>query len=462
MQSDYTSNINQILTPTARRSSVPFYKDIVVGLLLLATPFLLFPRGFGQLALLALPVILIIRWVSVGSLIPRTPLDWPILIILCSVLISIWATFDLGFSIGKIAGLLLGILIFYVVIDLAQSETALGRMITLFIFSGVGLALVAALGTRWTPKFFLLQPLLAQVPFLLQGVRQAESGFNPNQVGGALVLFVPLQLMWLWYWLKGSVGWTQSLAEADRQGEPKADHESRVSKAAAVWPIILTGGSLLITAGILALSQSRGAIGGLLVGLVLIAASRTRWGKVLAGLGLIAVIAAVRLDLLSELVGSGLETETIGTISLTGRLEIWSRALVGLSEFPLGMGMNNFRRVMPVLYPAFSSLPVPVRDVAHAHNHFLQAGLDLGLPGLIAYIAVWLGAAFLLIQTIRQAGSQIYRTVALGLAGGLTAYFVYGLTDTIALGAKPGFVFWWALALVVATHQLSYHSGHRK
>jgi putative inorganic carbon (HCO3(-)) transporter len=118
------------------------------------------------------------------------------------------------------------------------------------------------------------------------------------------------------------------------------------------------------------------------------------------------------------------------------------------------MGMNNFRRVMPVLYPPFSG-PF-IADIAHAHNHLLQAGLDLGLPGLVAYVALWLGAGFLLVQIITQTGDRLYRTVALGLAGGLSAYFGYGLTDAVALGAKPGFVFWWAVGLVVATHQLHY------
>jgi putative inorganic carbon (HCO3(-)) transporter len=116
------------------------------------------------------------------------------------------------------------------------------------------------------------------------------------------------------------------------------------------------------------------------------------------------------------------------------------------------MGMNHFRRLMPLLYP--SRLFPPHIDMAHAHNHLLQAGLDLGIPGLIAYIALWSGAGFLLTRIIYSSNSRFYQAIALGLFGSLTAYFVYGLTDAVALGAKPGFVFWWVLGLVVAAYRL--------
>ena len=106
------------------KPAAPFYKDILLGLLLLAIPFLLFPNGYGLLALLVLPTIWLIRWALVGSLAPRTPLDWPILLILLMVLASIGITFDLSFSIGKIAGVLLGIVIFYAVVDLADTKSS--------------------------------------------------------------------------------------------------------------------------------------------------------------------------------------------------------------------------------------------------------------------------------------------------------------------------------------------------
>ncbi|MGB4871794.1 MAG: O-antigen ligase family protein, partial [Candidatus Promineifilaceae bacterium] len=147
-----------------------------------------------------------------------------------------------------------------------------------------------------------------------------------------------------------------------------------------------------------------------------------------------------------------------GINTLNGRMEIWSRAIYGIQDFPFtGMGMNNFRRVVHILYPLF--LISPDTDIAHAHNHLLQAALDLGIPGLIAYLALWLGSAAMLWQVWRaaaaQAQSRWYRALVIGLAGSLAAYFVYGLLDTVALGAKPGFIFWMLLGVVAGSRRLT-------
>jgi putative inorganic carbon (hco3(-)) transporter len=155
----------------------------------------------------------------------------------------------------------------------------------------------------------------------------------------------------------------------------------------------------------------------------------------------------------AALPAGALETMTADTAvrSLDGRVEIWSRAIYGLQDFPFtGMGIGTFRRVVPILYPLF--LISPTTDIAHAHNHLLQTGLDLGIPGLIAYIAVWLGAGAMLWQTWRESRALWARSLVIGFTGSLLGYFVYGMTDTVALGAKPGFLFWILLGLIAALY----------
>ena len=89
------------------------------------------------------------------------------------------------------------------------------------------------------------------------------------------------------------------------------------------------------------------------------------------------------------------------------------------------------------------------------HNHLLQAALDLGIPGLIAYLALWIIAAALLVQVYRHSSVHAYRSMASGLGVGLIAHFVFGMADVIPLGAKVGVLFWLALALTVALHQVA-------
>jgi len=209
------------------------------------------------------------------------------------------------------------------------------------------------------------------------------------------------------------------------------------------------------------LTQSRSAFIGLACGLALLLAGGGRSGRIiLVVLCLVGVIAVSQIGVPTLLgLNEAEAVSPVGEITFASRFEIWSRALYGLQDFSFtGMGMGTFRRVAPVLYPFF--MISPDKDVAHAHNLFLQTGLDLGIPGLIATLALWIGAfAMLLIVYNRSSEKKVAfgmsaRPLALGLAGGLLAHGVYGLTDAVAIGAKPGFLWWYLLALIAGLYKI--------
>jgi putative inorganic carbon (HCO3(-)) transporter len=143
------------------------------------------------------------------------------------------------------------------------------------------------------------------------------------------------------------------------------------------------------------------------------------------------------------------------TLSIEGRVELWSRALYAIQDFPFtGPGLGAFRQVVHTLYPLF--LVGPDTDMAHAHNVFLQVALDLGVPGLVAYLALVGTGLWLAWRTARpfrteaSSGSRRDAWLATGIAGSLVAFHIYGLTDAIALGAKPGVALWMLLGMVAA------------
>ena len=88
-------------------------------------------------------------------------------------------------------------------------------------------------------------------------------------------------------------------------------------------------------------------------------------------------------------------------------------------------------------------------------DHLLQAALDVGIPGLIAYLSIWLVAGVLLIAVYRQSAEPFDRAVSGGLGAGLVAYFVFSMTAAIPLGAKEGVLFWLTLALATALHRVA-------
>jgi putative inorganic carbon (HCO3(-)) transporter len=153
----------------------------------------------------------------------------------------------------------------------------------------------------------------------------------------------------------------------------------------------------------------------------------------------------------------GVET-AVGSIGIAGRVEIWSRAIYAIQDFPYtGCGLDAFRKVVQILYPLFRVSPDA--DVGHAHNIFLQTALDLGLPGLIGYVGLLAVAGACCWRVARRAsrgtGRAALRPTALGLAAGLVALHTDGLMNALALGTKLAVVLWVALGLVAALERAS-------
>ncbi|MGQ9568785.1 MAG: hypothetical protein ACUVWW_12150, partial [Anaerolineae bacterium] len=64
----------------------------------------------------------------------------------------------------------------------------------------------------------------------------------------------------------------------------------------------------------------------------------------------------------------------------------------------------------------------------------------------VAVVALYRGAGLRLLRALRQE-QGFRRALAVGVLGGLVAHGAFGCVDAVALGAKPGFLFWWLLAL---------------
>lgn len=400
---------------------------LLEGLALVAVaPFLLFPGGWRTLALLGVPAWWGVRWWRRGHLVSPTPLDLPILLLLVQVLVSLWATADPAWSLPKVAGVVLGVAVYYAVAEVvAFGGAGLAWASAAFLVIGVGVAGVGALGIRAVERLPALRGALVHLPQAIRGLPGAEEGFNIHEVGGSLLWVVPVALA-LWGWSLGG---------------------RRLRVLPRLGAFVALTGALGSTLGVLVLTQSRGSWAGFAVGLWAMLLVQG-WPGLVLGLLLVALgggaVAYVGLEGLREW-AVRVAGPAIVPMGLGGRVEIWSRALYAIGDFPFtGMGMNMFRRIEPVLYPLFSSLPD--RDIAHAHNEFLQAALDLGVPGLVAFLALYLGAGWVLLRTLRRERG-FRRALAVGVLGGLVAHGAFGCVDAVALGAKPGFLFWWLLAL---------------
>ena len=368
----------------------------------------------------------------------------------------------INYSLPKISGVLLGIGVFFALAR--EGIHPRGWIFGLLAFLGMGLtiATLGLFGTSWFSfsKIAIFGPIITHLPRLIAGLQGAESGFHPNEVAGGLIWVLPLMI---------AVCVILPFIHT-RNNDAQSLEGNRRKKIRNIVLAIVCLAATSFIAVVFLLCQSRGGYIALALTLIILIPialpSKWRW-YILAILAMVAIVAGVLLAsrwdaVRTWITGNNLVADpALSLNSLSGRVEVWSRAIYGIQDFPFtGMGMNAFRKVMPVLYPLFNISPEI--DLGHAHNEFLQAALDLGIPGLIAFLALYIGSFWMLLDIWRRTRLPstsirnqrlVTRFLVLGLSGSLLAHLLYGLTDAVALGAKPGILFWMLLGLTAALYQ---------
>jgi putative inorganic carbon (HCO3(-)) transporter len=425
------TTINANCRPPVSRSWVLWAEPALV---LLLSPVFLFPTPKRSIFFIGLTLLLLVHFVVTRRVVEPTPALLPVILLLVMVSVSLYATYDLHQSLPKVAGMLLGAAAFIAIVDSIFTQRHVALMLAALLLGGVALACIGLLGTQWINKVSILAKTTSRLPAVIRGLQGAEEGFQPNGIAGGLILFIPLQVALAYRGIRKAL--------------------ARKSEWRLLVAVLTT---LLITGGVVILTQSRGGWLGLAIALLVLLAWSSRKGRWFAGIvALVGIIAVVWLGprKIGDSIMSGIGgTSGVGS-SIDGRLEVWNRAIYGISDFPFtGMGMNTFRKVVHVLYPLF--LTSPDTDIAHCHNQLLQAALDLGIPGLVAYVALLATALTMGVYVWRHSKEEWIRCSAQGLVCGIVAQQVFGITDAIALGAKVGIFFWVALGLLAAMHRLT-------
>ena len=384
---------------------------VVVSLLILRTSL---PGIFSISAVVSIPVFWLCRKVARGYLTVRTPLDLSILSLLVMLPVSLYASVDLDASLPIVYKIIAEVAIFYGIVNSVRSLRQAQLLSLLLVIASGGISVLGLVATRWSAaKVFSLPQVYKQLPGVII-LQLNKAGFHPNIVGGTLAMLLPVNL---------SVFLSSS---------------NRASKLVLIPLLLVMGITIFLT-------QSRGAWVGLGIGLLLMAIWHSRWFL----LGIPAIVAALLFSLrhfeAQQVADFLLLTQSIG--SAASRIELWQRGIYMIQDFPYtGIGLGTFSRVAPVLYPFF--LIGPDADIPHVHNILLQIAIDLGIPGLIAFVAMLTSLFLLLYEAVQLAEDSHSRSLAIGLFCGLVVYLVHGLFDSItAMSIKVGPIVWILMGL---------------
>lgn len=400
-----------------KSSRIDWIQFILIGLL---APFFLFPSMKYIWILFIVPLIWIWRRVAKKDFFERTILDWAIFILAIQVFATCFIVPDLAFSLPKITGVLFGIAFFCSIIALLKTDKLIRAGIVLFLGGGLVLSFIGILGMirsnfKYLDELFKISTLIPKINFNLPG---AEKGFHWNAIGGTLILIIPLYIILIFLYLR------------------RKKQNYLVNRNFLFLIFLFLG--LLVTSGVLLLTQSRGSWIGLLLSCLILLIPRGQGKK--WGLLLIFFFVAVYLILLGfDKIPLSIE-EMKG--KMVGRMQLWNLAIETVGDHPVfGIGMNRVRQIPQVGY-----------EQAHMHNHLLHTAAELGIPGLVAYLAILIGAGFMCFDIWRKSNIGWMKMTALGLGCGQLAHFIFGMADSIPLGAKVGIFFWFSLALIAAMY----------
>lgn len=411
----------------------PFY------LLGLAVPILLPGRiipsslHFALLPLLFLfPIVRAVRGRVVRL---DTPRHLPIFLLLLLLPISFWASADRATSTIAAGYLLLGIALYFALINWPPVCRNPLRFAHGLAIVGVALAIVAPFVTAWKVEFRLFRfpayDLLRSLS--LESLLGFGETIHANVLAGTLVLFLPIVAI---------------LAIDKLQSSERLKSNVRAG-GFWLWAI----GFLLVAVAIV-LTQSRGGYLAALVSVALVVclASGVRLRTVLL-FG--ALIGAIGFLLLYYMIDPIAVFNVIATDSALGgaefRVDVWSNSLYAITDFPFtGIGIGTFNQVVPHYYPfAF----VNGAYAEHAHNLYLQIALDLGVLGLVAYVVWIIIQLWMIVDARRAEGNSVARLPSIAVLGSLTALLIHGLLDSVTWGTKLAFFPWIIFALVTVLHR---------
>lgn len=348
-----------------------------------------------------------VHMIAYGRLVPKTLADGSMLLLALMALLSLAITAFPELTQPQVGRLLLGMMLYYALVRWAANPQRLALVYVGCVATGVVLALGALVSVDWTSHKLFFLPADVTSRFN----RITSESINPNVMAGYLALLIPVTsgpLLFAWY------------------------------RLGALLKIALLI-ALSVMLAILVLTQSRAGILATGVALLGLLALRWRWGGL--GLGLLAGGGLLSLgfggyDVVLEFLGSN-----VALGGLANRQELWWRAWWMIQDFSFtGIGMGGFAHVTDLLYPLFLS----ATSQPHAHNLLLQVAVDLGVPGLVAYVAT-LGAVVLMAWRARQAFAEdgYLRGFASGLLAAQVALLTHGIFDAVTWGmVRPAVMVW--------------------
>ncbi len=321
----------------------------------------------------------------------RTPLHVPVLAFLALATLSLAFAASLPLALVKLASLLSSAVLAWIVTVFLRDE----RGISMAVAWTLGIAtLLGALAVLEWAGIFAVQPAIDFGK--AYAVRSRVTFGDPNMLGSflmaAALLAAPLLLV---------------------KGVPRRIRVAGwLAEAVAVTGVLTT--------------FSRGALGGLLAGLVIVGAlapvsRRVKTGFAGAVVGVMLVVGLVVFDaawIEENILRAGQSTSVPDRVyMIESSVDMWR-------DHPFGLGIGNF----PIAYPAYQH-PNAVVGLVESHVAYLTVLVETGTQGLAAFLWLIIALFFAaVVPVVRHAGDPRLRALAAGVAAASAGLLLQAFT----------------------------------
>lgn len=144
--------------------------------------------------------------------------------------------------------------------------------------------------------------------------------------------------------------------------------------------------------------------------------------------------------------------KTIGSLkdsSNAYRFSIWAAALEMLKDFwasGVGLGYEAFMKV----YPNYMLAGI---KAAHAHNSYLQIGIETGVFGLLTFLYNVVKTYSTGITVLLSSSNTFCKRISIGALGAITGLLFHGLVEHVLFDYRIIFSFWLMIAVVIGSHR---------
>ena len=399
---------------------------LILGVALIGSPYnqshsFLLKTVYFQTFIFGLFLLFVFNLVLHPGMLVRFPLKYPVLLFCGYSLLSlVFGQYKYASFFGFLRIIFL-LLLYFLIINLVTDSRKLSFLVKAVIISTglvslIGLLQVAGISlAAWIPAY---------------PSRISSTFGNPNFTGCFLAITLPLSIAYylnsinkkkLVYFFIFLIGFIALLLTRSRGA------------------IIASAFSFLFMGGIITFGKFRDLLG-------------KRKHFVFLGLTVIVIIVILFLiDSGSENLAKRFSETSPAEGSLFFRLKIWESVLNLIRHnFLFGTGIGTFQIYFPQY--AFTDFykVVPIGNLLHAENEYLEIWSEMGIVGLGLFLWIICGVFYKAYKFILTKAELESRILVIGLLSGTVAGLIQGLVCVSLRLTGPDFFFWLSISLLLA------------